>query len=229
MSHSTGHFSPPSSPQPQPSASVCATLRPTSTRIQTGLWWVLVGFGGLWRALAGFGGFYRVLSGFIGFYPFLSGFIGFYPALFIEPPQLAATAALLLFPAMATFRYKQASTISSVFQPRESSSIVEGSLVPADVARKEGDVARNSARNRTVRGATEGWHATWLSSCSSPSDSFEAGEDARDRPRKTTSAGLPSRFVLGPIRVCDSQFAYLIPGWSCCNFDLIICAWPQRP
>ena len=125
----------------------------------------LVGFGGFWRALAGFGGLWRVLSGFIGFYPVLSGFIRFYPVLsgfilppFIEPPQLAATAALLLFPAMATFRYKQANTINSVFQPRESSSIVEGSLVPADVARKEGDVARNSARNRTVRGATEGWH-----------------------------------------------------------------------
>ena len=43
----------------------------------------------------------------------------------------------------------------------------------ADVARKEGDVARSSARNLTVHGATEGWHATWLSSCSSPSDSFE--------------------------------------------------------
>ena len=36
--------------------------------------------------------------------------------------------------------------------------VVDGSLVPADAARKEGDVARNSARNRTVRGATEGWH-----------------------------------------------------------------------
>ena len=102
----------------------------------------MAGFGGLWRALSGFIGFYRVLSGFI-------------LPLFIEPPQLAATAALLLFPAMATFRYyKQASTINSVFQPREPSSIVEGSLVPADVARKEGDVARNPAGNRTVHGAT---------------------------------------------------------------------------
>ena len=51
--------------------------RRTSTKIQTGLWWVLVGFGGLWRALAGFGGLWRVLSGFVRFYPVLSGFIGF--------------------------------------------------------------------------------------------------------------------------------------------------------
>ena len=122
----------------------------SSTRIQTGLWWVLVGFGGFRWALAGFGGLYRALSGFIGFYRVLSGFVGFYRVLsgfilplFIEPPQLAATAALSLFPAMAAFRDKQASTINSVFQPRES-SIVEGSLVPADAARKEGDVARNS-------------------------------------------------------------------------------------
>ena len=106
-------------------------------------------------ALLGFIRFYPVISGFTRFYPVLSGFI---LHLFREPPQLAATAALLLIPAMAAFRYKQANTTNSVFQPRESSSIVEGSLVPADAARKEGDVARNSARNRTVRGATEGWH-----------------------------------------------------------------------
>ena len=111
-----------------------------------------MGFGGFWRALAGFAGlrralagfirfirFYPVLSGFIRFYPVLSGFIGFYPVLsgfilllFTEPPQLGATAALLLLPAMATFRYKQANTINSVFQPRESSFIVECSLVPAE-------------------------------------------------------------------------------------------------
>ena len=71
-------------------------------------------------------------------------------------------------------------------------------------------MARNSARNLTVHGASKWWHAAWLSSCSSPSDSFEAGEDARDRQRKATSAGLASRFVLGPIRVSDSQFACLI-------------------
>ena len=80
---------------------------------------------------------------------------------------------------------------------------------------------------RTVQ--VKWWHATWLFLGSSPSDSNEAGEDARDRQRKATSAGLESRFVLGPIRVCDSQFACLIPGWSCCNFDLTTCAWPQRP
>ena len=114
--------------------------------------------------LSGFIRLYPVLSGFIRFYPVLSGFIrffsGFILPLFIEPPQLAATAALLLFPAMATFRYKQASTISSVFQPRESSSIVEGSLVPADVARKK--VMWHEILLEIVRFAVqlEGWHAT---------------------------------------------------------------------
>jgi hypothetical protein len=132
-----------------------------------GFWWVLAGFGGLWRALAGFGGLYRALSGFIGFYRVLSGFIRFYPVLsgfilplFIEPPQLAATAALLLFPAMATFRYKQASTISFCFPAKGISSIVEGSLVPADVARKK--VMWHEILLEIVRFAVqlEGWHAT---------------------------------------------------------------------
>ena len=112
-----------------------------------GFWRALVDFGGLRRVLSGlsgFIGFYLVLSGFIRFYRVLSGFTGFCPVLpgfvlplFTEPPQLAATAALLLIPAMAAFRYKQASKINSFFQPREPSSIVEGSLVPADVARKK--------------------------------------------------------------------------------------------
>ena len=116
----------------------------------------LVGFGGFWRVLVGFIGLYRVLWGFIGFYRVLSGFIRFYRVssvlsgfilpLFIELPQLASTAALLLFPAMATFRYKQANTINSLAKGIFF-SIVEGPLVPADAARKEGDVARNSAES----------------------------------------------------------------------------------
>jgi hypothetical protein len=74
-----------------------------------GLWCVLLGFIG-YRVLVGFIGFYRVLSGFIGFIGFYrASFIGFYRVssgfilpLFIELPQPAATAALLLFSAMAT-------------------------------------------------------------------------------------------------------------------------------
>ena len=52
--------------------------RRTSTRIQAGFWWALVGFCGLWWVLLGFIGFWWALSGFIRFYRGLSGFEGFY-------------------------------------------------------------------------------------------------------------------------------------------------------
>ena len=78
------------------------------------------------------------------------------------------------------------------------------------MARKKGDVARNSTRNRTVHGATEGWrvarNVTLLvlvalrlvrggGRCSrSTAEGDERGSAVEVRP------GL----VLGPIRVSDS-------------------------
>ena len=77
------------------------------------------------------------------------------------------------------------------------------------------DVAQNAARNHTVHGASEVVArslALLMPVALRLVRSFEAGEDARDRQRKATSAGLASRFVLGPIRVSDSRFVCLIPN-----------------